>query len=333
VVGFFKDYINLFLAVKQEASGWPASCTTEEQRAEYVRMYKEKEGIDLDPARIANNPGMYSVAKLYLNSLWGKWGQRLSESFEEVVFLNLDKPEDEKELIKCINDITIQHFTILDQNCVMFKRSAKKEENRDERLMNKRVTDKNITYAIFTTAQARLKLYEDCLEPLQKRVMYYDTDSVIFEAKEDENPQTLAPLGSFLGDLTNELGDKYSYGDEWIVEFMSGGPKHYAYLTNKDKECLKVKGISTSKREVQEQLTVQDVKAAVLEGHQKQITMNQIRIHKFHLFSRKTAKVYRTSFMKRKRLPTDEQGHIDSVPWCNDTVQEYRQETKRLKKK
>ena len=48
----------------------------------------------------------------------------------------------------------------------------------------------NVVVAAFTTAYARLKLY-DVLDMLQERVLYYDTDSVIFVSKpgEPEPPQ------------------------------------------------------------------------------------------------------------------------------------------------
>jgi len=40
----------------------------------------------------------------------------------------------------------------------------------------------NIFVAAFTTCHARLKLYES-LEQLQQRVLYFDTDSVIYTSK------------------------------------------------------------------------------------------------------------------------------------------------------
>lgn len=65
--GLFAPYVNTWLKHKTEASGWPAGVTTEEQKAEYVKQYKEKEGIELDPTRIEKNPGRKQVAKLMLN--------------------------------------------------------------------------------------------------------------------------------------------------------------------------------------------------------------------------------------------------------------------------
>ncbi|GBN16734.1 hypothetical protein AVEN_256211-1 [Araneus ventricosus] len=67
----FKSYIDTFLKIKQESSGWPQNCHTEEEKAAYVREYEEKEGVKLDPQNISKNPGRRQVAKLALNSFLG----------------------------------------------------------------------------------------------------------------------------------------------------------------------------------------------------------------------------------------------------------------------
>ena len=41
------------------------------------------------------------------------------------------------------------------------------------------IGDTNITLAIFTTAQARLKLYADFLQPLGEMALYYDTGTTL----------------------------------------------------------------------------------------------------------------------------------------------------------
>ena len=84
----------------------------------------------------------------------------------------------------------------------------------------------NVVIAAFTTAYARLKLY-DLLDLLQERVLYYDTDSVIY-VHEPGKPEP--PLGNYLGDLTDELNGDY------ITSFVSGGPKNYAYRTKKGED-------------------------------------------------------------------------------------------------
>ena len=67
-----KDYVNTFLKIKQESSGYPKNCTTDEQKEQYVEEYLAMEGIQLEPAKIVHNPGMRVLAKLMLNSFWGK---------------------------------------------------------------------------------------------------------------------------------------------------------------------------------------------------------------------------------------------------------------------
>ena len=82
----------------------------------------------------------------------------------------------------------------------------------------------NIYLATFTTYWARLKLYS-VLEQLNRNVLYYDTDSVIYMSRPG---QYEPPLGDYLGKPTDELDS-----GEHIVEFVSGRPKNYAYKTNR----------------------------------------------------------------------------------------------------
>ncbi len=65
----------------------------------------------------------------------------------------------------------------------------------------------NVVIAAFTTAYARLKLY-DLLDLLQERALYYDTDSVIY-VSEPGKPDP--PLGNYLGDLTDEFEQRPHY--------------------------------------------------------------------------------------------------------------------------
>ncbi|CAG2257249.1 unnamed protein product [Mytilus edulis] len=96
------------------------------------------------------------------------------------------------------------------------------------------LTKTNIFLATFTTSWARLKL-NDVLDQLKENVLYHDTDSVIYT--ERRNAQTLS-LRDYLGDFTDELEGHY------IEEFVSGGPKHYAYRRSDGQEVCKVRGFS-----------------------------------------------------------------------------------------
>jgi hypothetical protein len=72
---------------------------------------------------------------------------------------------------------------------------------------------------------------------LKERAIYCDTDSVIYIQKCGQPPAVTC--GDKLGDMTNELRS-----DEYIEEFLSGGPKKYAYKTSKNKTVCKVCGIT-----------------------------------------------------------------------------------------
>ena len=68
--GLFTGYVNMFLKIKQEASGFPKWCKTEDDVTKYLNDYYENEGIHLDRHKIVKNEGLRSIAKLLLNSMW-----------------------------------------------------------------------------------------------------------------------------------------------------------------------------------------------------------------------------------------------------------------------
>ena len=81
----------------------------------------------------------------------------------------------------------------------------------------------NVAIASFVTCHARLHLYSE-LNRLQDRVLYFDTDSIIYITRENDTnePET----GVYLGEFTNELD-----ADEYITEFVCAGLKNYAFKT------------------------------------------------------------------------------------------------------
>ena len=63
----FQKYIDKFLKLKTEASGWPSESMSDYEKDNYITDYLEKEGVELDPGNVKENPGMRSLAKLCLN--------------------------------------------------------------------------------------------------------------------------------------------------------------------------------------------------------------------------------------------------------------------------
>jgi hypothetical protein len=217
----FKAYIDTFLKIKQEASGWPSECLRENEKEAYIKRYEQHEGIKLEKDKIAKNPGLRAVAKLALNSFWGRFGMR--ENLSRTTFVR-STPDMNRFLAD--PKIKINGMSIINESVMEMTWGY-----RDEHLPQQTAT--NIFVAAFTTCYARMKLYST-LQELGKAVLYYDTDSVIYVSDGTNDP----PLGDFLGEFTDELD-----GDH-IVNFISGGPKNYAYRTSHGKESLKVRGFT-----------------------------------------------------------------------------------------
>ena len=224
--GLFAEYVNTWLKIKTEASGWPAKCTTEEEKEDYIRRFEAREGIPLDYGAIKKNPGLKATAKLMLNSFWGKFGQRENlpqteqcTTPQELFNITEDDTKKVQEIRFCSEDVIE----------VIFK-------NKEEAIVPSNKT--NVFVAAFTTCHARLKLYS-YLERLNQQVLYYDTDSVIYKWKEG---LPRIETGDFLGDMKNEVEGDY------IEEFVSGGAKNYGYKTAGGKVECKVRGFTLNVR-------------------------------------------------------------------------------------
>ena len=91
----------------------------------------------------------------------------------------------------------------------------------------------NIYIACFTTSHARLMLY-DKLDYLQEKVLYFDTDSIIYIDYGTKNVKT----GDMLGEMTDELSGK------GIINFISMDPKSYSFKYGNNEEKSAIKGFT-----------------------------------------------------------------------------------------
>ena len=223
--GLFRDYVNTWLKLKEEASGWPSHVGNDETlQTQHLHDYEMHEGICLERDNVQKNPGLRTLAKMMLNSMWGKFGQRTDKTqvkeFDDVHelhnFLDSEKHEVSHVGVAESDDRVEIHYKV---------------SNEDEISS----PNLNIFIACFTTCWARLKLY-NALQLLGERVLYFDTDSVVFVSQTNSIDP---PLGDYLGDFKDELPP-----DDYIVEFVSGGPKNYAYKTFKGKRECKVRGFT-----------------------------------------------------------------------------------------
>ena len=68
---YFNGYVNTFLKMKLEATGYPPQYQTPVEKQNYVDEIFERENIRLDPKNVAKNIPMKTISKLFLNSLYG----------------------------------------------------------------------------------------------------------------------------------------------------------------------------------------------------------------------------------------------------------------------
>ena len=163
----------------------------------------------------------------------------------EVPYLVILFIKDHPKLIAKLNDPTSKskNWHIINKNCVELRYEALADYTIEADYISE------IT-AVFTTANARMRLYAmlDWLDPSQ--VCYCDTDSVMFVYdktnplhKEPMNENTLLPKGLRFGKGLGEWEDEMDEGD-WIEELVVGGAKSYTYRTHKGNIIVKQKGIT-----------------------------------------------------------------------------------------
>ena len=180
---------------------------------------------------------MRFVAKICLNSLWGKFGQRSTLN-------NYDFYYDYNKLITKIDNPKIQNqkWYIVNKNCV----ELRYEDNNDVSVEPDYISE--IT-AVFTTANARVRLYAMLDWLHQSQICYLDTDSIMF-IYDKTNPEHKKPLNSEsnpklvkFGDALGEWENEFKDG-EYIIELVVAGAKSYSYITNKGKIVIKQKGVT-----------------------------------------------------------------------------------------
>ena len=254
--GLMKDYVEFFLKLKIENN---KHYTEEECNKINESHHKLGFTFEIKPENTRKNPGMKQLAKICLNSLWGKFGQRTTldcyEYFNEWnrLLLNLTNDKIKTNSWRIINDSLVE---------------LRYTEDVDYHIEAEYISE--IT-AVFTTANARIRLISmlHWLHPTQ--VIYCDTDSVFFvydknnpEHKMPDNNDETKPVnvsfGNALGEWENEFDE-----DEWIVEQIVAGAKSYSYITNKGKIAIRMKGI-TLDRATSDIFTFERIKKMVLEN-------------------------------------------------------------------
>ena len=159
----FKGYIRRFMKIKLESSKYDFKRKEEETNFKV----KIKESLDIDIEKFEFNAGLRRISKLCLNSLWGKFGQRSNMSQTKYV-------TEISEFYEILLDDKLDNinFQFINDDMLQMTHNFK-----DQFVDNSKNT--NIYMACSTTSYARLMLC-DKLDYLQEKVIYIDTDSIIY---------------------------------------------------------------------------------------------------------------------------------------------------------
>jgi hypothetical protein len=306
----FKGYVERFTKMKQEASGFPDDVVGDaEKEVAFCAAFHARMGISLDRASVAHNAGRRALAKLCLNSLWGKFGQRCNLLATKLVYTNaqliklLEDPRYDTSYIEPVTDLATEVGYRL------------KEEFT---LSEMKVGCVNLPIAAFTTANGRLRLYEG-LEELGEAVLYCDTDSIIYRVHPVLYPHVMA-TGEYLGEWTNEL----PAGCKLVNWFVGMAPKSYTYqyadAAGKVETVVKVKGFTLNVRN--EGVINHESMRRVVQGMGgvKLKTRNPTRIKlrrnsQVPIIKVSEEKVMGFTYSKRFVLAGDINGTIDTVPF------------------
>jgi hypothetical protein len=291
-----RGYMEAFLTLKQEAEGWKklgasSDQPSEEEQVRILETLFESNG-NIGRAKKENvkkNPVLRQVCKIFLNSLWGKFCQRKKLDFFSEITSYMDYeailecPESAKMVFRKMNEGRWRvKYTKPD---FMLPPNAKY----------------NIYLAAGVTAQARCYLHRQMLKIGPERILYCDTDSIVFLY-----PRTAVSLtGIGLGKWTDE------HPGEEILEFMAVAPKCYMLNIEGD-TVMKAKGcimsvenqklLSTEvvKRLIQSYCTQKQMESATLQNFSIFTNSNDIDFSYGTMFSRYNEKQIRCVLSKRE---------------------------------
>jgi hypothetical protein len=226
-----RGYIAFFMQMKQEAEGWKklgaSSESPSEEEKEYIieNTYQQSgQLVRIRKEMVIKNPVKRQMSKLFLNSLWGKFCQKkqvdsytVIHSYQQFAELWFDPRNDQKGFA----------FRYLGGTSWKVRVRSKIEFTTSNRKYN-------IFLAAKVTEWARCILHERMLLIGPKRILYCDTDSVMFIY-----PKHLPKLdGAGLGNWIDE------YPDDTITRLFAIAPKfYYLEMENEQHSLLKSKGI------------------------------------------------------------------------------------------
>jgi hypothetical protein len=190
---------------------------------ELFREYNEMFFDIKRQAKADGNKGREAIAKMCINGPTGKWGYNAAKQKGTRIVTKTD--EFFEYFFGSWNHVSI--------NVINTEVALASVEENDEYTEHAK---SNVYISAFITGYSRLKLYNEALEPLSEKVLYFDTDSVIYVSPHGEH---LIPCDTTGAGLWTSEADP----EDYFTEFVSAGPKTYALkLFSGKKNIAKSKG-------------------------------------------------------------------------------------------
>ena len=286
-------------------------------------------------AKEEGNKGLEAIAKMCINGPTGKWG--FNPEKQKGTRLVTECEEFYRYLCGSWEHVNVNVITDEAATVSVHENSEFTEHQRS-----------NVYISAFITAYARLKLFNEALDPLKHLVLYFDTDSVIYVSP---NADHLIPV-----DTTGEMGlwTSEAEEDDFFTEFVSCGPKTYALKSKSGKrDIAKSKGFSlhfanqqkfnfdTLKEQVLYKGLSEDLETMSfeyrMEAQNKKPRLEKLILHKNETVMRRKkfqvlveenrGKIINLTYDKRKILNPDEDYEevtvIDTRPWGHDDIHRY----------
>ena len=313
-----------------------------ERSNELFREYNDTFFAIKRKAKEEGNKGLEAIAKLCINGPTGKWG------------FNPEKQKSTRLVTECdeFYSYLCGSWERVDINIITDDCAAMSV---GENTIYTEHAKSNVYISAFITGYARLKLFDEALDPLQRQVLYFDTDSVIYVSPNGEHLIPVDTTG-VMGLWTSEIEE----GD-CFTEFVPCGTKTYALKSKSGRrDIAKSKGFSLHYGN-QQKFNFESLKTQVLykalsedlnlaEFEENMLHQNKRpRVEKLVLYANETimrrkkfqviveenaGKVINVTYDKRKILNPDvnyeDVKMIDTLPWGHDDIHEYLHKIKNV---
>jgi hypothetical protein len=237
-----RGYMEFFLRMKQEAEGWEKlgkdilngkqeADIEDKDKKDIAEMIFNNNGGFARPRieKVEKNPVLRQLAKIFLNCLWGKLCQKNASEYERFIYGYKQYLEICSNSMINLSTIKFRHV-----NGCVFKARYELTDNLQE--TNRFL---NIPIAASVTAHAQVVLMRQMFKIGPERVLYCDTDSIMFIREKALEKLNKSGLGNWEDEHPNEV----------IKRFWALAPKCYMMEIDSDNTIdyhFKCKGVRST---------------------------------------------------------------------------------------